>query len=156
MRLYSFTNYYLSQLQLGLQTAHCVSEMLTKYEDRTVQRQLALRWAYEHKTIIICNGGNSMELDGLYTALQVLAENALTLPVVRFKEDGPSLACATTAVAVVVPAELYDVRPIMDGLTNIPEAYEHVNVDNPAANRNWGQGSSEYSFIKLLKSFRLA
>lgn len=58
LRLYSFTNYYLSDLQKGLQTAHLVSEMFTKYVTGKHKKML-FEWATNHKTIIILNGGNS-------------------------------------------------------------------------------------------------
>ena len=45
MRLYSFVNYYLSPLQHGLQTAHCVSEL--SLIQSPVERKMYEDWAQE-------------------------------------------------------------------------------------------------------------
>ena len=60
---YSFVNYYLSDLQRGLQTAHVVADMFIKYDYLTPQENHRLHfWARNNKTIIILNGGNSKNL----------------------------------------------------------------------------------------------
>lgn len=165
MRLYSFVNYYLSPLQHGLQTAHCVGDILTKYRrfadmDPANQNNLELaakaeEWAEYHKTIIICNGGNSLSLSDLYSTLTEY-EAKFKLPIVRFYEDEQSLNGALTSVAIVVPAQFYDVvhktEPNGDGEMNA--FYRHVAITGGIV--DWFAGSDEYNFISLLKSFRLA
>jgi hypothetical protein len=107
MRLYSFTNYYLSPLQLGLQTAHVVGELTVPATNTDRKHRVATEWALFHKTIVILNGGNSASLDDLHKRLELLG-NALQLPTAIFREDLQSLNGATTAVGIVVPAHVYD------------------------------------------------
>ena len=110
LRLYSFVNYYLSGLQHGLQTAHCVGELATSVlaeREHPEAASLFKSWASDHKTIIILNGGNSGGLNNLYYALTPLAAK-LKLPLTRFHEDAVSLNNALTSVAIVLPDHIYD------------------------------------------------
>jgi hypothetical protein len=107
MRLYSFTNYYLSSLQNGLQTAHVVSDLFALHpENRGLQV-----WAAVHKTIIILTGGNSTDLDTIGDQLDTLG-GRLGLATATFHEDGPSLNHATTACGIIVPANVYEYAAI--------------------------------------------
>ena len=158
MRLYSFVNYYLSPLQHGLQTAHCVSEMSRLYKVNTQQVATYIEWAEKHKTIIICNGGNVEMLEDLHLRLVDLAEN-FDLPVVKFYEDEQSLNNALTSVAIILPEWVYDAK-FFKGTTG-PDYWvwnhEHLNtdVDMPNAMR-FVDGSKQFALISLVKSFRLA
>jgi hypothetical protein len=160
MRLYSFVNYYLSPLQHGLQTAHCVSDMAAMTRklthDRTVLRDVFYDWAENHKTIIICNGGNVEMLEDLFLRL-VDPCHQFALPLVKFYEDEQSLNNALTSVALLVPAWAYDVKfvPASPGpFGDMPSAYVHEPEDQPGL--RFEEGSTEFAFISLLKSFRLA
>lgn len=160
MRLYSFVNYYLSPLQHGLQTAHCVSDLMVRYKTNTKAHKLVVDWAVNHKTIIICRGGNSAELDTLFRQLEQLAENELGLPIVRFMEDQQSLANATTAVSVVVPEALYNVGPTWPprwppNMSGDPKPDGFVYNDGKT-DKFYRDGSAEATFITLIKSFKLA
>lgn len=150
MRLYSFVNYYLSQLQAGLQTAHCVSEMSVAYNVETNERDMYRNWAVNHRTIIICNGGNSAMLEDVFSTLAEHAEQ-YELPLVKFYEDEQSLNNALTSVAIVVPARFYDAK-FVKGQEGLGDWY--VNVENPSD--FFQEGSPEFAFISFLKSFRLA
>lgn len=160
MRLYSFVNMYLSPLQHGLQTAHCVGDILTKYKfhqepEQAAKAALARSWAEHHKTIIICNGGNSMSLSDLYATLTEY-ETKFILPIVRFYEDEQSLNGALTSVAVIVPAEFYDVvhKTEQTATGEMVQFYRHVTEGSGVI--DWPSESDQYRFISLLKSFRLA
>lgn len=109
-RLYSFTNYYLSSLQKGLQTAHVVSEMAllnTIYREKHPRRPFAdegnafEQWCRQDRTIIILNGGNSKQLETLYYDLQKFN---LPYKPTFFREDEDSLGGAFTAVGILVPS----------------------------------------------------
>lgn len=158
MRLYSFVNYYLSPLQHGLQTAHCVSEMvITPQPGAAVAR--FHDWAHNHKTIIICNGGNSASLAALFAELKQLGEK-LALPVVKFNEDAQSLDCALTSVAIVLPEPLYEVefRPADNAnasMFSVLDSYIHTPKDGSKP-LLYLDGTEEFQLIKLVKSHRLA
>lgn len=101
LRLYSFVNYYLSDLQRGLQTAHLVSELCTKYKFSSSGATLTLdSWAYYNKTIIILNGGNQKNLGNILNQLQDLESG---FPFGMFQEDIDSLNGALTCVGVIFP-----------------------------------------------------
>ena len=141
--------------QHGLQTAHCVSEMsLLDGDLRAVYED----WAENHKTIIICNGGNTAMLEDLFTRLIDLAAQ-FRLPLVKFYEDEQSLNGALTSVAIILPEWAYDVK-FFKGTTG-PDFYswnhEHLNTDPdmPGAMR-FVDGSDEFKLISTIKSYRLA
>lgn len=110
MRLYAFTNYYLSPLQKGLQTAHVVAEVLERYKMNAKQYAQASVWAEMHKTIIILNGGNHADLNTLYEFLNV-KDNPY--PFAKFNEDEISLANATTCVGIILPEEIYEAAALL-------------------------------------------
>lgn len=162
MRFYSFVNYYLSPLQHGLQTAHCVSEMAKNVTLAATINPNGLtdgarigsyakyfEWADEHKTIIICNGGNSLMLQVLFEKLIALGAK-LALPVVKFHEDEQSLNFALTSVAILVPEEFYSIE-FWPGEGNCRELSSYIG-----ATTYFKYGSPEYELIELLKSHKLA
>lgn len=117
-RLYTFTNYYMSPIQHGIQTAHIVGDLAAIYAssrhselsaaeliNHLNNQILFLDWAENHKTIIVCNGGNSADLLSLYQQLSVMD---LDFPFVKFHEDEQSLNGACTAVGIVLPSKIYD------------------------------------------------
>jgi hypothetical protein len=126
MRLYSFTNYYLSPLQLGLQTAHVVGNMMSPpaYTDKAYD--VVTEWARFHKTIVILNGGNSAALDDIFRQLAILGAD-LNLPVAKFTEDLQSLNGATTAVGIVVPSRVYDYAA-SDAFSVVMPIYDSVGI----------------------------
>jgi hypothetical protein len=107
MRLYTFCNYYLSPIQQGIQSAHCVADMFMKYQtEPSVERVMLREWAKNHKTVVVLNGGNHMDLNSLYLTLRgVCAETGY--PFEMFAEDSNSLNCATTCVGIIVPEKIY-------------------------------------------------
>jgi len=101
LRLYSFVNFYLSDLQRGLQTAHLVGELNNKYEFSSAGAAPTLsKWQREHKTIIILNGGNCATIRD---TLDVLREHNAGFPFSMFTEDEQSLNNALTCVGIVFP-----------------------------------------------------
>lgn len=154
MRLYSFVNYYLSALQHGLQTAHCTSELAVESNwSMTSEQSNAFRdWATNHKTIIICKGGNHAMLEALF--LELLTFSSLKLPTTKFNEDEQSLNGACTAVAIVVPERFYEVE-----VQHYPEAMQDPSwkyTDSKGVVHMYRPGSVEHTFVSRLKSFHLA
>ena len=98
-RAYILTNYYLSQLQCGLQSAHVISEMAMKKHKHFKQ------WATDDKTIIILNGGNSAQLAQFETFCKTDVNNNYCWA--AFREDEMSLNGALTAVGIILPDNIY-------------------------------------------------
>ena len=109
MRAYFFCNFYLSSIQQGIQSAHCMHEMFTKYRDVNTEPQTSVLydWANNHKTMIVLNGGDSQSIAELYELLAPLAKEGF-FPFAKFSEDERSLNNALTCVGVVLPESIYD------------------------------------------------
>ena len=105
MRFYSACNMYLSSIQQGIQTAHCVSEMLMK--PFSEQRYQIQDWALNHKTIICLNGGNNKSLSDFYDLIRYQSQ----FPVAKFHEDEQSMAGMLTCVGIIVPEKIYGADP---------------------------------------------
>ena len=110
-RLYSFVNHlYMSPIQWGIQTAHCVSTMMNNVAETKDEDPLSYaavhEWAAQEPTIIVCQGGNAAMLTDLYVKLVPLAAR-LGHPIVKFHEDDQSLGGVITCAAVVVPERFY-------------------------------------------------
>ena len=110
MRFYSFTNAnYMSQLQLGLQTAHVVAEVAVNSYKFKNSGMFGM-WARDHKTITILNGGNCA---GLLEIKEFFEQSANPYVWASFNEDQESLNGAITAVGIVVPAEIYETAKLV-------------------------------------------
>lgn len=126
LRLYSFVNYYLSDLQRGLQTAHLVSELFAYYGDDEYDGysqdmyDMLFLWANAHKTIIILNGGNSQNLQTIYDFIDQKYDG--NYPFEMFLEDKESLNCALTCVGIIFPEftkeDVDDYKFVADGTDN--------------------------------------
>lgn len=93
---------YLSSLQVGLQSAHVLSEMFLKFPDSDDLRT----WASEHKTMILLNGGYSSTLHEIYDALE---DTDNPYPFAKFHESEDALDGALTCVGIILPEEIYEV-----------------------------------------------
>lgn len=143
MRLYSFTNMYLSSIQCGLQTAHLVGELFSYYclKNDKPQTKMLYEWSNKHRTICILNGGNCKELTQIH---QILYQTAYTLdyPFSYFKEDRESLNEAITCVGIIIPESVYMWRTVEDYRAQA-RAIDSVN-------------DSKSKLIELIRSHRLA
>lgn len=147
MRLYTFINFYLSQIQQGIQTAHIVHELFNKYKFAPTPAALDLsEWSHNHKTIIVLNGGSDIDIEFISAEL---AKSAHVFPWAEFREDA-GLGYVRTGVGVVLPETIYDAKWIAEegvfrwlSVDAVEEAVYHA--DHPL-----------FNFLKLLKSKRLA
>lgn len=98
MRLYCFTNGWLSSLQNGIQSLHSLAELMIKYPKSKDVKD----WAKYHKTVIILNGGDS---DKMYNILEMMKRNDNPFPWASFNE--PSIENALTSIAILLPENLY-------------------------------------------------
>jgi hypothetical protein len=109
MRLYTFTNFYLSSIQQGIQSAHCLHDLFLNYNNPNQEADhILLTWAEYHKTMIVLNGGDSLSLAELYAELLPLATDR-EYPIGTFSEDARSLNNALTCVGIVLPASVYEI-----------------------------------------------
>jgi len=110
MRAYFFCNYYLSSIQQGIQSAHVLAEMYlnTKAQRSIYDLRFTLeKWARDHKTIIVLNGGNSESVENIYNELvSIDIENRY--PRAIFREDSISLNGAVTCCGIILPYNVYN------------------------------------------------
>ena len=106
MRAYFFVNMYLSSIQNGLQSAHCISEMFVKYCNLVCnETSILLEWANNNKTIIILNGGYS---ENLQSIIQLLDTPSNLYPWATFNEGFDALNGALTCVGIILPHHIYE------------------------------------------------
>lgn len=162
MRLYTFTNMYLSSLQVGLQSAHVLGEMHFQYEHWA--GSIFDEWAYQHKTIIILNGGYSSALRELVTFFNH-SENPY--PWAEFCESDDALDGALTATGIILPEKIYDcaawLRTVrsdsMDTVRTNTKWNGEMRIPSPLGNgttvtheiTKW-----EFQLIEKLNTFNLA
>jgi hypothetical protein len=102
---------YLSSLQVGLQSAHCLSDMFVKYEKRKITHvgneeiPMLHNWAEEHKTMILLNGGYSETLRNL---LNFFDDKRNPYPFAYFNEGQDALDGALTCVGIILPEKIYE------------------------------------------------
>jgi len=124
LRLYCVTNYYLSSLQKGLQTAHVVGELAHKeHNDEFTRRakKLFRQWTDVDKTIIMLNGGNNAGIQAWRDYFNHFSDN---YPTAYFCEDEASLGGAYTAAGIILPSDVYTGK----GVGNEIELYEKLSV----------------------------
>lgn len=109
MRLYVFTNCYLSSIQKGIQTAHVVAEM-AELADPVHDFHA---WAQCHKTIIVLDGGNNYNLNSISKILKTIDHNFFWA---EFREDEDSMGEMLTAVGVLLNADaVYAIEKLRAG-----------------------------------------
>lgn len=109
MRLYTLTNFMLSSIQQGIQTAHLIHELFVKYQNyspSSLQYQWLWDWAKNHKTLIILNGGNVRNLYDIFLMFRRLC-SVTDYPYTSFFEDCDSLNNTLTCVGVILPPQIY-------------------------------------------------
>jgi hypothetical protein len=90
-----------------LQAAHVITDMFCEYSSSKLKTgSLLYKWAADHKTIILLNGGNTADLNELADFFLDSDENPY--PYGYFKEDKQSLNESITSVGIILPAEIYD------------------------------------------------
>lgn len=111
MIAYFFGNMYLSSIQQGIQAQHCTAEMFLKYRDEESKRvpgspyHLLYEWAQNHKTTVLLNGGEAIDL---YQVQGFLASKNNPYPWASFHESGDALNGALTCVGVILPGMVHD------------------------------------------------
>ena len=98
-RMYCLAERHLSSIQKAIQSAHAIVEYGLTYGDLPEYKQ----WAEKDKTIIILDGGNSIDLDSIKD--QLICEK---WPFEVFYE--PDMDNFMTAIAFLAPNEVYDYK----------------------------------------------
>jgi len=169
LRLYTFLNYYLSSIQQGIQSAHILGEIyneanskrttIDSFEGEGIVQELRYNerdlmvfdWAENHKTMVVCNGGNNQNLRDLISFFKIVDN---PYPWAAFYEDADSLDRALTGVGIILPESIYDVTTEYD-LYEGQRVKVFVRPDGRAIRRE-GWNSYEYQLIDRIKSAPLA
>lgn len=104
MRFYSFTNFYLSSIQQGIQPGHACVELFLKYKGDSKQHDILYDWAENHKTFMCMNGGNNASLEDLHSFVEDVNN---PYPYAVFYEDEQSLNGVMTSIGMVLPEKIY-------------------------------------------------
>lgn len=147
MRLYTFINCYLSSIQQGIQTAHILGEMCRKH--RTHIQGLALdNYLQNHKTIIVCNGGNNAMIEDL---IGFFNRKDNQFQIACFHEDKESLCGALTGVGILLPESIYGAEEKWTEFVDDTN-YKYYEFNG----EKYYQDSWEYDLVSRIKSYRLA
>lgn len=151
-RFYSFVNnLYMSPIQLGIQTAHAVSNMSIAYAPPDDRFDRYFDWALNNPVIMICKGHNVAGLNELRSILEPLA-TSLNLPFTVFNEDEASLGGIITAVAILVPEELAGLQheKVTNGSGERVSVF--LNEDGTPAHLS----ADQFELLKIVKLAHLA
>lgn len=82
---YFVTHNYLNPIQKGVQSIHCLGEMIGKdFQDE--RKNILLRWSVGYKRVIMLNGGNGTSFVDLYNNIHDCCDR-LNLPFSHFFEN---------------------------------------------------------------------
>ncbi len=103
----------MSSIQHGIQSAHCIVDMMRFYElgvpyDVLVgvkQYDMLSDWADNHKTMMVMGGGNAANLQELYDFFN---NEDNSFPYGLFREDEQSLNNTLTCVGICLPEIIYE------------------------------------------------
>lgn len=161
MRLYTFINFYLSQIQQGIQSAHLVHELFNKYpydSTPTTVRGSLWEWSSDHKTIIVCNAGADPQIQEL---INYFIQYEGIFPWADFVED-EGLCKARTGCGIVLPDWIYECEKKYesdaDGRFKTPyyEFFKEDETTGEVDHRQFRPGDEFYPLIDIIKSKRLA
>ena len=155
-RLYTFINFYLSQIQQGIQTAHIVHELFMKYRVMSSAAPGRLNeWAANHKTIIVLNGGEGRSIAEMLEVTKPFAAK-MDLPFADFHED-ECLGNIRTGFGIVLPEEIFDAKyEQIDTTPSTTRRYSFVPSVPDGTAHFYYEDTAEYNFLQLLKQKRLA
>ena len=152
-RFYCFTHFMLSAIQHGIQTGHASVDLVVKYASGSFPNPALASsvsdWARYDKTYVVLNGGNSA---GLALVEDLLRAAQDRYPWVSFHEDHDSLCGLKTAVGVLLPKQIWDVR----GSTDHEGRFSYVHTTADGQEVGYYEGHEDFALIKMVKTARLA
>lgn len=169
MRAYFFGNMYLSSIQQGIQGAHVLGEMYTKYLPInlstnseavfTVSEQAVTLtdWARNHKTMIFLNAGYSEEIREL---LKLFVSPKNSYPWAEFNESTEALDGTLTCIGIILPERIYGAAAFIrkNGEDNLEMIRKFGGIaienDNGSAIVNFTKW--EYELLKKLNTYGMA
>lgn len=152
-RAYFFTNMYISDIQRGIQTAHCISDMHTKYQlESNDCSKILNKWSEYDKTMIVLNGGYSSHLKDIMS----IFDDQNELPWDSFYESMEALDGTLTCVGIIIPEYIYETAKMFKDMT---EEGQNTLLSND--NINFNEKSYKNTFIiswliENLSNYRLA
>lgn len=148
MRLYCFTNMYLSSIQNGIQPLHATVELFLKYSPISIESKLLYDWANFHKTVIVLNGGPTENFPNIDEVI-----SSTPYPYASFYE--PGLGGALTCICVVVPTKIYEPKLADE---NLSEFVKSVLAGGLPEKKSYDKDYSEeeIKLVELIKSCSLA
>lgn len=173
MRLYTFTNLYLSSIQNGIQTGHVIHEMFVKYAPKFIHDSnvnlthdsemydMIYDWAENHKTMILLNGGYS---DNLRELMLRFGQNENPFPWEYFREGQDALDSALTCVGIILPEKIYEsaayIRSLpfhkkTEELSNI-ESFGNIELNLKGKEVTFELSKWEFDLVNELNNYRLA
>ncbi len=155
LRCYTFTHWMLRTIQQGIQPAHAIAEMSTKYQSTDMNNLIYKAWAEQGKTMVCCNGGVSRELDEKWKILQAMEHK---FPIAKFHEDEYSLGSLMTSMAIILPPEYYNAVPMFQPNTHGIERPASYDYYNHASNIgvHYPAGTPDFALIEMVQGCKLA
>lgn len=166
MRFYSFSNMYLSSLQVGLQSAHVVARMFIKYDatanfeiDSESKAAILNNWAVNYETMILLNGGYSSAIHDLITFFN---DPLNDYPWAPFYESDAALDGALTSIGIILPEKIYAMSKFFREFSSdryiverqINEAGKITSLSDE--NEMWEFNPWEFRLIQKLNDYSLA
>lgn len=158
MRLYTFTNMYLSPIQQGIQSAHVTHDLFVKYRKHLEyeKNEILFDWAENHKTMIVLNGGYSSTIAALGN---LFFDSKNPYPFAAFHESEDALCGALTCVGIVLPASIYETAAL---IRKDPTLIEYITNDGflsatyTGADEDWEFTGFEFKLVQELNNYGLA
>lgn len=167
LRFYTYTNFYISSIQHGIQTGHASVDLLQKYRrkfddavnsendsekaNRIMQARNNLAvvtdWADNHKTYVVLNGGD----DSGINKINDLASKT-GFPFIDFKE--PGLGNIRTCVGIILPDEIFTMKRVVIKNEWQPEGFLHFRSES--TDKGVYQNDDLYPFLEFHTSCGLA
>jgi hypothetical protein len=165
LRFYTFVNFYLSQIQQGIQTGHAAVDLVRAYEDPDREMQIFAtewyersamvgEWADNWKTFIVLNGGDD---DTIAKTFTILTDSGL--PAVEFRESVQALNGIRTCAGAVIPDYIFNAQFDYHRSKTWPKetpVYSWISPDEGKTEYVYQPGHRYYDLIALLRRSRLA
>jgi len=158
LRGYFFSNMYLSDKQHGIQTAHTVAVMGSRYgrrPDGCSERDMYYQYVDHGLTKIVLNGGYQSTLQKVYEILETVCPK-LGLPYARFYEEKDALNGALTNVGVILPEEIYEYDKFHGNTVVLPRVYRPLETLLYAGTVSESALVHATILFELVKQFKLA